>query len=112
MLEPFREKDTVEYITARLEKVGVPDQNIFPIELLQQIHVRSQGIPRLINGICDNLLLTAFAMEKHTCTLQMLDEVSHDMRLEWPGQRQGPRVPRSRYGGETLEQAPFYTRGD
>ncbi len=31
--------------------------------LLEEIHFRSQGIPRLINAICDNLLLTAFAME-------------------------------------------------
>ena len=51
--------------------------------------MRSQGIPRLINAICDNLLLTAFAMESKTATLRMLDEVSDDMRLEWPGKRLG-----------------------
>ena len=38
-------------------------------------------MPRLINAICDNLLLTAFAMETRTCTLEMLDEVTADMRL-------------------------------
>ena len=41
---------------------------------------------------------------------EMLDEVCKDMRLEWPGSR--PRVPRSRYADETLEQTPFYGRGD
>ena len=55
--------------------------------LIEEIHFRSQGIPRLINAICDNLLLTAFAMESKTATLEMLDEVTTDMRLDYPGQR-------------------------
>jgi type II secretory pathway predicted ATPase ExeA len=110
-LEPFSETDTVEYISSRLEKVGMPDQTVFPTEILSEIHVRSVGIPRVINGICDNLLLTAFAMEHRVTTLEMLDEVSQDMRLEWPGRRQ-QRTPRSRYADAGLEQTPFYTRGD
>ena len=52
---------------------------------MDEIHFRSQGIPRLINAICDNLLLTAFAMESKSATLEMLDEVTNDMRLEYPG---------------------------
>ena len=45
--------------------------------LLAEIHRRSQGIPRLINAICDNLLLTAFALESRTpTTVEMLEEVS------------------------------------
>src|ERR1035441_1349554 len=36
-------------------------------------------------AVCDNLLLTAFAMESRTATLEMLDEVTADMRLEYPG---------------------------
>ena len=34
--------------------------------------------------MCDNLLLTAFAMEQKTVTEEMLDEVTADMRLDWP----------------------------
>ena len=55
---------------------------IIPREIVAEIHNRSQGIPRLINAISDNLLLTAFAMECKTATLEMLDEVTADMRLE------------------------------
>jgi len=40
----------------------------------------------VINTLCDNLLLTAFAIERKIVTMEMLDEVSADMRLEWPGQ--------------------------
>ena len=63
----------------------------------------AQGIPRVINAICDNLLLTAFALEQKTCTTEMLDEVCKDMRLEWPGSR---RV-RSRVPDESFERTPY-----
>jgi general secretion pathway protein A len=87
MLQPFTYAEAVEYIESRLAKVGMQQQTVFPLDVLEQIHVRSQGIPRLINAICDNILLTAFALEKKTTTVEMVDEVSDDMRLEWPGRR-------------------------
>jgi general secretion pathway protein A len=83
-LQPFREDETVDYIQWRMSKAGVAEQAILGPELLAEIHRRSQGIPRLINTICDNLLLTAFALERKTATPEMLDEVTSDMRLEWP----------------------------
>lgn len=108
-LEPFSESDTTEYIQSRLTRVGMPHQTVFPAEILSGIHLRSQGIPRLINGLCDNLLLTAFAMETRDCTMEMLDEVSADMRLDWPGRR---RPAQSRFADASVEQRPIYNRGD
>jgi general secretion pathway protein A len=89
-LKPFSFEETIEYIDTRLARVGLADQTVFPDDLTREIHLRSRGIPRVINGICDNLLLTAFAMGSKVCTLKMLDEVSDDMRLEWPGRRLRP----------------------
>jgi len=90
-LRPFEENEAVEYITSRLEKAGMSQQSVFPPEVLSEVHRRSQGIPRLINALCDNLLLTAFALESRVATVEMLDEICHDMRLEWPGKRRaGP----------------------
>lgn len=86
-LQPFTLRDAVEYIESRLAKAGMAEQRVFSEELMAEIHLRSQGIPRVINAICDNLLLTAFALERHACTVEMLDEVCRDMRLEWPGSR-------------------------
>jgi general secretion pathway protein A len=82
-LEPFSAEDATEYINARMAKAGVPDQRIFPPELISEIHHRSAGIPRLINSISDNLLLTCFALQSKVATLEMLDEVTRDMRLEF-----------------------------
>src|SRR5205807_7173849 len=86
-LQPFTLAETTEYMNIRLEKAGMPNQQIFTPEMTAEIHSRSQGIPRVINAICDNLLLTAFAMETKVPTSDMLDEVSRDMRLEWAGRR-------------------------
>ena len=109
-LEPLDLAQSTEYINSRMEKGGMSGQQVFSTDLIADIQGRSQGIPRLINAICDNLLLNCFAMETRTATVEMLDEVSKDMRLEWPGRR--PRGQRSRYADETLEQTPFFTRGD
>ena len=100
-LQPFTLRDTVEYIQSRLEKAGMPQQTVFPEALLAEIHLRAQGIPRLINAICDNMLLSAFADEQKVCTAEMLDEISRDLRLEWPGSRRA----RFRVQDENFERA-------
>ncbi len=91
-LKPFDETETQEYITSRLEKAGMSHQSVFPPELIAEVHRRAQGIPRLINALCDNLLLTAFAMESRIASVDLLDEVCRDMRLEWPGKRRSANV--------------------
>ena len=88
-LNAFQPPQTAEYINSRLRKAGMPDQRVFDDDLIREIHVRSQGIPRLINALCDNLLLTSFASEKRVASREMLDEICGDMRLEWPGM---PRI--------------------
>jgi type II secretory pathway predicted ATPase ExeA len=83
-LKPFELAEAERYIASRLAQAGLKEQRIFAPELIEEIHTRTQGIPRLINLVCENLLLTAFAMESKAATLEMLDEVSSDLRLEWP----------------------------
>jgi general secretion pathway protein A len=98
-LNPLQPDEALGYIETRLARAGMPDQRVFSPELLEEIYKRSRGIPRVINLICDNLLVTAFAMELKTCTMEMLDEVCQDLRLEWPGSNRDRRA-RSRYGLE------------
>ncbi len=109
-LQPFQEPETFEYVGTRLAKAGMPEQTVFPPEVLAEIHLRAQGIPRVINAICDNLLLTAFALESRVTSLDMLDEVTEDMRLEWPGKR--VPVSRTRLRERTPSESPFFTPGD
>ena len=78
-------EESAAYVHSRMASAGLRSQAILSPHLLDEIHFRSQGIPRLINAICDNLLLTAFAMESKVANLEMLDEVTQDMRLDYPG---------------------------
>ena len=57
VLEPLQLEETLEYIQSRLTRAGLKEQTVFPPEILREIHFRTQGIPRLINAMCDNLLL-------------------------------------------------------
>jgi general secretion pathway protein A len=86
-LAPLTLAETQEYIESRLATAGMERNTVFPAELIVELHHRTQGLPRLVNAVCDNLLLTAFAMEQKSASLEMLDEVSNDMRLDWPGRK-------------------------
>jgi general secretion pathway protein A len=102
-LRGFDHGETVAYVNSRMARAGLKGQTVFPPQLLEEIHYRAQGIPRVINAICDNLLLTAFAMESRIATLEMLDEVTDDMRIEYPGQR--PFRPDADFAQRTLRRS-------
>src|SRR5580704_13145302 len=50
-LRGFNLEETIAYVNSRMARAGLKDQTIFAPELLDVIHFRSQGIPRLINAI-------------------------------------------------------------
>ncbi len=81
-LNALTQDETAEYICSRLAHAGVPHQTIFSPEVIEDIHRRTNGIPRLINLVCDNVLLVAFALSSRTVTIGMIDEVSADLRME------------------------------
>jgi general secretion pathway protein A len=115
-LKPLTNEEAHEYVDARLATAGMPQQTLFSREMIDEIQRRAGGIPRVINAICDNLLVTAFAMERRTTNLEMLDEVCRDMRLEWPGATR-KQPGRSRFdrtfGEENLsEPTEFFVPGD
>lgn len=113
-LDPLGSEESAAYVNTRLARAGMPNQQFFSPELLEEVYRRSRGIPRLINLLCDNLLVTAFAMEQRAATIQMLDEVCHDLRLEWPGSLRDRRN-RARYAhtdDQHLPETPVSISGD
>jgi general secretion pathway protein A len=102
VLQPFQLEETLEYIHSRLTRAGLKELSVFPPDILREIHFRTQGIPRLINAMCDNLLLTAFALETKIVSAAMVDEVTADMLLQLPGQR--PFRADGNYAERTLRE--------
>jgi general secretion pathway protein A len=80
-LEPLSLAETKEYIRTRMEIAGLPDQAVFPEQAVAEIHRFSAGIPRLINIICDNALLTGYASDSRIISVEIIREVSEDLDL-------------------------------
>jgi type II secretory pathway predicted ATPase ExeA len=109
-LNPLTPVESAAYIETRMARAGMTRQTVFTPEILEELYKRSRGIPRLINLLCDNLLITAFAMEQRVATVDMLNEVCEDLRIEWPGGNRDRRG-RSRYE-ESYPEAPLSVRGE
>lgn len=70
-LAPLSEEGTRQYIFHRLNTAkanGRDYTQLFEEEALSVIYLYSQGIPRVINNICDHALLTGFVSESKTIT--------------------------------------------
>ena len=77
------EEQTRSYVLSRLERAGAKsDPPIFNDEALAKVFEFSRGIPRIINNLCENAMVNAFAREIHTITPEMISEVAADFRLE------------------------------
>ena len=63
-LLPLDEEQTRSYVLSRLERAGAkPEPPIFDAEGLAKIYEYSRGIPRIINNLCENSMVAAFARE-------------------------------------------------
>jgi len=82
-LEPLDEKETGEYIAQRLRRAGMTmgPESVFPTETINCVYQCSHGIPRLINTLCENALVAAFAHQTKIVTPEMVHEVSTEFRL-------------------------------
>ncbi len=94
-INPLTPEETAQYVLHRLEVAGNRDAVVFEGDSLPLIHEYCGGIPRLINVLCDFLLLSAFAEQTRAVTEDLVDEVASDGQFE--GQflpRTTPRRPR------------------
>jgi general secretion pathway protein A len=81
-IQALNRQETSQYIVHRLAVAGNADAVEFPEETLDYIFLFSKGIPRLINIICDFLMLSAFAEETHSISIDMVREIIGDLDFE------------------------------
>ena len=79
-LGPLSSEDTASYIRHRLQ-VAADDgcEAAFTPEALGDIYAATDGIPRLVNILCDNALLVGYAKSTHTVGRHIVSEVLRDM---------------------------------
>jgi general secretion pathway protein A len=88
-LGPLTVQETLTYIEKRLRIAGADPSAppLFPSHTVERVHRYSQGLPRLINTICENALITAYARRLFSVTTEIVDEVARDFRLDLTGSR-------------------------
>jgi general secretion pathway protein A len=84
-LERLGDEEVGPYIYCRLGAVGYKRPQLFTPDAIQEIAYYSKGFPRLINILCDNSLLIAYATSQKRITTDIVREAADDLRLE--GQR-------------------------
>jgi general secretion pathway protein A len=82
-LLPMDYNETKGYIETRLSVAGVT-YPVFTPQAIQEIFVRSKGIPRVINLICDLALLFGFSEEKREIGPPIIKQVMHELNLYTP----------------------------
>jgi general secretion pathway protein A len=80
-LSAFDVQDTAAYIIGRMRLAGGDATRVFSREALLAVHQASGGIPRTISVICDNALLTAFALQRQRVGKEIVEEVCRDLHL-------------------------------
>ncbi|MEQ1759357.1 MAG: AAA family ATPase [Vicinamibacterales bacterium] len=80
-LHPLDVKETASYIATRISMAGGDARALFTREAVLAVHERAKGIPRTINVICDNALISGFALERRPVSADIIAEVSADFDL-------------------------------
>ena len=80
-LNPLSKKETKAYIEKRLRIAGAKER-LFTEKALKEIYQRSAGIPRLINILCDNSLLTGYALDQKVVDNKSVREAAKDLNLK------------------------------
>jgi general secretion pathway protein A len=65
-LEPLNEEETAQYVAHRLAVAGGNGSVSFDADAVRLVHRHGEGIPRLINAICDSAMLAGY-VERLRC---------------------------------------------
>src|SRR5215472_4548171 len=66
-LDPLSRAESAAYVRHRLRVAGATSEPFTPASL-REVFRLSQGVPRLINIICDRALLGAYSLDRHQVT--------------------------------------------
>jgi len=75
---PLKEEEVKEYVEYRLRQAGTTKINILP-ESYKVIYEFSKGIPRLINMICDRVLLLGFVKDSRVFDQEMFKACAKEL---------------------------------
>lgn len=97
-LLPMSDSDVSQYIDHRLHVAGFKGGSLFTPQAREMIALKSEGVPRRINGLCFNAMSLGYATMAKRIDEYMIDEVAADLALPEPSNDAGPAQRRAVQG--------------
>jgi type II secretory pathway predicted ATPase ExeA len=83
-LKPLTRDEAEAYVSHRLTIAGGSAAVTFQPKALDLVHRRSDGIPRLVNLLCDRALLAAYSARANKVTAEMVEKAAESLELSAP----------------------------
>jgi type II secretory pathway predicted ATPase ExeA len=78
-MKPLGREDTSAYVEHRLSLAGAGGRELFSRAALEAIYELTHGIPRLVNTLCDNVLLELFFARAEAADRDAVTSVAHNL---------------------------------
>jgi len=79
---PLTPEESRSYIIERLRISGAMGDPIFTSDAMDAVHFYSQGIPRVINLLCEHALINAYAEHFRPVPARMVEEAAREFSLD------------------------------
>ncbi|GAC1660617.1 MAG: hypothetical protein NVS9B4_11810 [Candidatus Acidiferrum sp.] len=79
---PLTLQEAHQYIHNRLRIAGAAGASVFTPQAIDAIHFYARGIPRLMNLLCENVLINAYVQHIRPVTPSIVEESALDLELE------------------------------
>jgi len=109
-VKPFELPETAAYIASRIRTAGGEAARVFTREAVMLIHEHARGIPRTISVICDNALVSGFAMNRQPVGRDIVLEIVRDFHLISPG-AETPSLPTAHRSDRVLAEREIEPEG-
>ena len=80
-LVPLIKSEVGRYIEFHIRSAGYEGARLFDLSAVEAVAHYSEGIPRLVNKICDNALLAACRHSRKEVLRDLVDEVARDLHM-------------------------------
>jgi type II secretory pathway predicted ATPase ExeA len=93
-LEPFDRAETIDYLRFQVAVAGGQAERVFDAAALDAVYRATEGIPRLINQLCDHALLLAYQAEHRPLDAKAIDLAWADLQQlpsPWQHEQAGQR---------------------
>jgi general secretion pathway protein A len=107
---PLTLEESRGYIAERLRISGAMGDPIFASDAVEAVHFYSQGIPRVINLLCEHALINAYAEHFRPVPARMVEEAAHEFFLDEGRQfaKEGANLQEPSHAASLAELAAFH----